>query len=137
MMIVATGLILIVVRIVSYRSNAWLISANLSMLLLTIYVCSFVNFASLVANYNVSRSLDVSKAGLPIDLSYLVGLGPQAIPALDRYIASQPQQPLGYFRQRRDWLATYHKAQTRDWRAFTVRGWRLTLYLRGFRFNQP
>ena len=53
MLIVAVGLVLIVVRIVTYRSNAWLISANLAVLAATIYVCSFVNFANLVASYNV------------------------------------------------------------------------------------
>ena len=56
MLIVAVGLILIVVRIVTYRSNAWLISANLAVLALTIYVCSFVNFADLVASYNVATA---------------------------------------------------------------------------------
>ena len=66
----------------------WLISANLAVLALTIYVCSFVNFAGLIASYNVSHSQDAAKAGAPIDLDYLITLGPQAIPALDRYLAA-------------------------------------------------
>ena len=57
MAMVAVGLILIAARILLYRSNAWLIAANLVVLVLTTYVCSFVNFASLVANYNVTRAL--------------------------------------------------------------------------------
>jgi Domain of unknown function (DUF4173) len=129
MVIVAIGLILIVARIVSYRSNAWLIAANLIVLALTIYICSFVNFASLVANYNVAQSQASAKAGRPIDLSYLAGLGPQAIPALDRYIAANPTWDQRHFRAHRDNYAGAHAQRTQGWRAWTFRGWRLTRYL--------
>jgi len=57
MLIVAAGLILIVVRIVTHRSNAWLVAANATVLALMVYACNFVNFPNLVASYNVSRSL--------------------------------------------------------------------------------
>ena len=83
-------------RIVTYRSNAWLISANLAVLVLTIYACSLVNFAGLIASYNVSHSRDAALAGRPIDLSYLIALGPQAIPALDRYLAAEPRSGLSF-----------------------------------------
>src|SRR5262245_22240546 len=56
MAMVAAGLVLIVMRIVLHRSNAWLIAATLIMLVLTIYVCSFVNFASLIARYNIAHA---------------------------------------------------------------------------------
>jgi Domain of unknown function (DUF4173) len=129
MLLVAAGLILIVVRIVTYRSNAWLISANAVVLVLTIYVCSFVNFANLVASYNVAHARDSASAGHPIDLTYVTALGPQAIPAIDRYLAANPLMNPGYFRRHRDWLAAQHARETRSWRAWTFRGWRLTLYL--------
>src|SRR5207302_1802072 len=92
MLIVAAGLVLIVVRIVTYRSNAWLISANLAVLALTVYVCGFINFAAVVANYNVSHGRDFTAASRQIDLLYVTDLGPQAIPALDAYLASLPKQ---------------------------------------------
>lgn len=53
--LVSAGLMLIVARIVTYRSNAWLVSANVAVLALTIYVCSFVTFAAVVADYNVAQ----------------------------------------------------------------------------------
>ena len=129
MAIVAIGLILILTRIVMYRSNAWLIAANLIVLALTIYVCSFVNFASLVANYNVAQSLAPANAGRPVDLNYIVELGPQAIPALDRYIAAHPAWNPGHFRGHRNNYAAAHATHTQSWRAFTFRGWRLSRYL--------
>ena len=117
-----------------YRSNGWLISANLVVLALTIYVCSLVNFAGLIATYNVSRSQDAAKAGAPIDLDYSISLGPQAIPALDRYLAAPPKPGLTtpalyYFKARRERLALVHRQTTEGWRAWTFRGWRLTRYL--------
>jgi hypothetical protein len=129
MVIVAAGLILIVARILLYRSNAWLIAANLVVLVFTIYVCSFVNFANLVAGYNVARAQGSASAGLPIDLNYIVGLGPQAIPALDRYIAANPGWNPRQFRAHRDNYAAAHAERARSWRAWTFRDWRLTRYL--------
>ena len=133
MLIVAAGLVLIVVRIVTYRSNAWLVSANAIVLVLTIYVCSFVNFANLVASYNVAHARASASAGHPIDLTYVAGLGPEAIPALDRYLAADPQVNAGFFRRYRDTLAGRHAAGTGNWRAWTFRGWRLSRYLENAR----
>jgi hypothetical protein len=137
MAIVAIGLVLIVARIVLYRSNIWLIAANLIVLAVTIYVCSFVNFANLVASYNVTRSLAPANAGRPIDLNYIVELGPQAIPALDRYIAAHPAWNPGHFRAHRDNYAAAHAARAQSWRAWTFRGWRLTRYLNEAKRAQP
>jgi Domain of unknown function (DUF4153) len=131
MLIVVAGLVLIVVRIVTYRSNAWLISANLVVLALTIYLCSFVNFANLVASYNVSHGRNAASAGVPVDLTYLAALGPQAIPALDRYIATHAVPKRSYFPLLRNQLAAAHLKDAAGWRAWTLRGWRLTRYLDG------
>ena len=137
MLIVAAGLVLIVVRIVTYRSNAWLISANVVALALTIYVCSLVNFANLVASYNVAHAGDSATAGQPIDLTYVAALGPQAIPALDRYLAANPRMNPGFFRRYRDALAAEHLKGAESWRAWTFRGWRLSRYLEHAKRTQP
>ena len=135
MLIVAVGLILIVVRIVTYRSNAWLVSANLAVLAATIYVCSFVNFANLVASYNVDHNTAI--VGRPVDFTYIANLGPQAIPALDRYLAKYPASELTYFRNLRNQLAASHLRDTAGWRAWTFRHWRLTCHLKNCWPNQP
>ena len=54
MLLVAIGLVLIVARIALRRSDEWLIRANLITLTGTLYICSLVNFAAIIADYNVS-----------------------------------------------------------------------------------
>jgi len=72
-----------------------------------------------------------------IDLTYLVELGPQAIPALDRYIFTSAAPKPAYFQQRRDQIAATHLKNNLDWRAWTYRRWRLTRYLEESKRAQP
>ena len=84
MLLVAFGLVLIVARIALSRSDEWLIRANLVTLTATLYICSLVNFAAIIADYNVGHSREVSGKGVSIDMHYLIRLGPQALPAIDK-----------------------------------------------------
>jgi hypothetical protein len=115
--LVALGLILIVARIVLDRSNRWLVSANLTALTIVLYTCSLVNFDGFIADYNVAHSREVSGKGMPIDANYLVQLGPQALPAIEKIM---PIRAIGC----RDRLV---EAQRLDmtWRAWGFRSWRL------------
>lgn len=118
MALVATGLFLIVVRIVLGRSNRWLISVNAIVLAATLYAVNFVNLPALIANYNVTHSRQISGHGQPLDLGYLLSLGDHAIPALDRYMAAAPTPPLvSDFRNRR---RSDHLARMKNWRAWSV-----------------
>lgn len=138
--LVAIGLVLIAVRIVLRQSNRWLIGANLIAATATLYVCCFVNFAGLIAAYNVDH---FAKSGGALDIGYLADLGPDAIPAIDLAIPStslhapfygaSSYQP-GISRQAwllaaRKRLAHLHAREQADWRAWTYRGWRLSGYL--------
>lgn len=125
MALVAIGLILIVFRIGLDRSNKWLISANLTAASLIIYACSFVNFPAFIADYNVAHCKEISGKGVVLDGGYLVSLGPQAIPAIDRYIR---HGLLGY-RSARDTLAATHSRPLDSWRGWSLRGARLQEYL--------
>jgi hypothetical protein len=77
MLLVALGLLLIVARIVLRRSDIWLIHANLIALTATIYICSLVNFAALIADYNVSHSHEVSGKGVWITPTTWFSSGPR------------------------------------------------------------
>lgn len=125
---VALGLVFILLRLVLRRSNRWLVRANLIALVSVLYLCTFVNFAAIVADYNVADCREMGGNGPFLDTSYLVSLGPQALPALDRYIAIRPdhQTPL---KINRDELARQQRAELSSWRAWTIRGWRLQRYL--------
>jgi Domain of unknown function (DUF4173) len=129
--LVAIGLVLIVVRIMLYRSSAWLVAANAAALTLVIYVCAFINFPYVIASYNVAHSREMGGGGVSLDLSYLIDLGPQAIPAIDRYIAARPAAMVvwPFVVARRDVMAKAHRAAMSDWRAWSFRGWRLERYL--------
>jgi hypothetical protein len=85
----------------------------------------FVNFQILSRTQCRNR---IARAGQPVDIGYVASLGPQAIPAIDRYIAAQAtSEPtaLAY----RNYLAFSHDKRAGDWRAWTFRDWRLTRYL--------
>jgi len=123
MLLVAFGLLLIVARIALNRSNGWLIRTNLITLTATLYVCSLVNFAALIADYNVSHSREAAGKGVGIDLNYLFHLGPQALPAIDRAIALRGYDP-GLV-SRLGCLVEQQRRDMNSWRNWGFRSWRL------------
>jgi hypothetical protein len=134
MLLVAAGLVLIVARIALDRSNSWLVQMNLATLALLACICAFINFPYVIAIYNVEHSKEVSGNGLALDVNYLVGLGPQAVPAIDRYLAALPNStPLLFNRSplawNRDQLIKRQLAELDSWRAWSFRGYRLKQYV--------
>ncbi|MGF1625829.1 MAG: DUF4173 domain-containing protein [Alphaproteobacteria bacterium] len=136
MLLVALGLVLIVARIAFHRSNGWLFGMNLIALSLALYLCGFVNFPRVIADYNVAHSREVSGEGTLLDIEYLRALGPQAIPALDRYraalLARDPSgselpadEREGRIDQIRAALVADHRRTLADWRAWNYRSWQL------------
>jgi hypothetical protein len=123
MVLVALGLLLIVARIALSRSNAWLIRANLVTLTATLYVCSLINFAAVIADYNVAHSREASGKGVSIDMDHLFSLGPQALPAIDRAIALRGFDPA--LVSRRGCLVEQQVKDTALWRSWGYRSWRL------------
>jgi hypothetical protein len=126
--LVAAGLLLILIRIVQRRSNGWLIRMNLITLASVLYLCRFANFAAIVADYNVADSHEMGGKGPTLDTEYLISLGAQAIPAIDRFLATRPDHPTQVSFDRND-LAGRHRWAVSSWRAWTFRSWRLQRYL--------
>jgi hypothetical protein len=137
--LIAIGLVLIVARIALNRPNLWLVAANLGTMAGVLYICAFVNFAALIASYNVAHSREVSGKGVLLDFPYLATLGPQALPAIDRYLR-HPMRTYSYvgntngvqvstMDRQRDWLVESHRRELDSWRAWSFRGWRLDRYL--------
>ncbi len=127
--LVATGLILIVVRISLRRSNRWLIGTNLAALAIVLYAVSLTNLPAFIADYNVSHSREISGVGQPLDLSYLASLGPQAVPALDRYIAGTTTRDAISPSELRTGLVLRHSYRMAGWRAWGYYDARLSAYL--------
>jgi len=59
-----------------------------------LYVCSFINGDGMIADFNVRHCREIRGEGVPIDLEYLEGLGPEALPALlwlDKKLGNGPK----------------------------------------------
>ncbi|MFB6447710.1 DUF4153 domain-containing protein [Bradyrhizobium tunisiense] len=134
--LVALGLILIMARIALNRPNRWLVGANLIALAIVLYGSSLVNFDALIADYNVAHSREASGKGVQIDIDYLLTLGPQALPAIDKAIALRPAAGEGYLVPRRDRLVEQQR-QDLAWRSWGFRNWRLRHRLDTQATNQP
>lgn len=128
MLLVAAGLILIVARIALGRSNMWLIGMNVGTLIAMLYVCAFLNFPQLVAAYNIAHRDAVTQSGGVLDTDYICGLGAFAYPAVMEGLADGNAVPT-LDRMRLETCmkqqVRQHLARTADWRAWSVRGWRL------------
>jgi hypothetical protein len=131
MVLVAVGLLLIVLRIALRRSNSWLVGMNLGSLAAILYVCGLVNFPSLIANYNVAHSREMSGQGQPLDVGYLLSLGPHALPALDIFTAQRTRNLSPATMSCLTRLSQAHLVRMQDWRAWSYRDWQLARYLRG------
>jgi len=130
MVIVATGLVLIIIRMARNTSTTWLINTNLVTLLTVLYVCVFLDLSGAVANYNVRHAREVTGHGVTIDVAYLVDLGPSAIPAL-LWIRQQDlsETKRSDLDQRLAVLtAQLHRRQS-DWRGWTYRNYRIAKQL--------
>ena len=127
MLLVAIGLVLIVARIALRRSDEWLIRANLITLSATLYICALVNFAAIIADYNMAHSREASGKGVSIDTHYLSLLGPQALPALDKAFQLRSVDPS--LVSHRNCLVERLSKDMASWRAWSFRNWRLQRYI--------
>jgi Domain of unknown function (DUF4173) len=126
--LVAAGLLLILIQIVRRKSNSWLVSANAATLALVLYGCCFINAPRLIAAYNIEHSREIGGTGPSLDLAYLRGLGPQALPALEAHIKQIPALR-AIAEGRRDCWRHEHSVRLENWRAWSFRTWRLKRYL--------
>lgn len=135
MLLVFTGLVLIILRILLSRSDAWLLRGNAIVALFALYFGSCLNFPWIVAQYDVTHCKEVTGSGAALDLDYLQSLGPQAIPALDRYqVLTGTGQGAPFAQQGaagavRVSLAANFGSGPTDWRSFSFWSWVLRDYL--------
>lgn len=126
--LVGAGLVLIMARIALGRSNEWLLGANLATLFAVLYACCFVNFATIIANYNVMHNRELTGQGYALDQDYLRSLGPAAIPAMDVFLERTPGLE-GRMMMEREIEKQDFLTRQQNWRAWGFRNWRLARYL--------
>ena len=137
--LVAFGLMLIVARIYFRKNNPWLINANSLALYVTLYLCCFINFDSIIAQYNVHHCREITGTGAGLDTRYLSEeIGPSAVPALQWFeqhaaISFQPSsEQTGndfYSAQKvptlRQILQKQAANKMQNWRTWTFRDYRI------------
>ncbi|MEP4037977.1 DUF4173 domain-containing protein [Pseudophaeobacter sp.] len=117
--LVVAGLLLTAWQILKARSNRWLLLRCTGLGLGVLYLCAFVNFASVIAAQNLS----MNSAQSP-DWYYLCTLGPNAasgIQAAQRADADFAIPP--------DYAFCWQRAEDqRNWREWGFRSWRVSSY---------
>lgn len=116
MALVAAGLGLIFWQVLRAKGNGWFILHSIGLGAATLYVCSFINFAQIIAAQNVGQS--------DPDRAYLCSLGPLAAgPILE--------SGLGTVRHGKIFLGECNLPlpQTGDWREWGFRSWAATRYV--------
>lgn len=136
--LVGAGLVLIMARIALARSNEWLLGANLATLFAVLYGAAFVNFATIIADYNVRHSLELSGEGYALDTWYLRSLGPAAVPAMDLFLEKAPgAETAARMRMEREIEKQDFLTRQQNWRAWSFRDWRLMRYLDSHQGSTP
>jgi hypothetical protein len=79
-------------RIARSRDNNWLTGWAMGWGIAVLWVCSFVPFDPLIANYNVRNCKEMGGEAGALDLAYLESLGPDALPAVAYLIENLPQE---------------------------------------------
>ncbi|WP_412555357.1 DUF4173 domain-containing protein [Shimia sp. MIT1388] len=120
--LVFVGISLILFQISHAKSVGWLVRGNLVALSATLYLCCFVNFAWVIADYNLNSKENLHQ----LDTYYICELGDFALPAIRAFEGDRQTQ-----------LCTWYTAQSprhtliEDWRDWGLRKWRLQVYLAG------
>jgi hypothetical protein len=145
--LVATGLILIIARVAKERSNLWLINSNFVALIVTLYICSFVNFAGIMAEYNVDHAKEMNGSNINFDESaanYFNNI--ETLPALTKINKygklseinisgsemapySQKSRFIGYETQ----LLLKLRYQQQNWHSWTFRNYRIQQQIENMR----
>lgn len=117
--LVVAGLLLTAWQILKARSNPWLLQRCAALGLGTLYLCSFVNFASLIAHQNLSMTSKHAP-----DWPYLCSLGPLAASGIKEAQLAKPYPTVP-----QDFTSCWQIAQDqRNWREWGFRTWRVTSY---------
>ena len=140
--LVACGLCLVLWQIKQGKSRLWLLNSNLLFLFAIAYICSFINFGAIIADYNLAHCREVTGKGSDFDSYYLASqVGQDALPALLQYRQqfSSPSD-VGLNRSVRIAAAKLIKvertvAEQDEWRNWTFRYERLKKELAAMSFD--
>jgi Domain of unknown function (DUF4173) len=117
--LVAAGLALTLWQVLRGRNNGWLVKQSTLLGLGTFCLCSFVNFAQVIAAQNLTRPRP--------DMTYVCQLGPMAAGALAEAMHTRPYRRVQA--QASNWCAAMHAPQIDSWQEWGFRKWKVRRYL--------
>lgn len=120
MALVATGLGLILWRLVAGKSTSWLLNRNLAAAGVVLALCSVIDLNAVVASWNVRHAREVGGRGAGLDDQHLSRLGGAAIVSLAELEVRSPDPALRARVARAREQAAKHMAGT-DWRSWRWR----------------
>lgn len=94
MALVALGLVLVLWRMLTGKSAAWLINANAAAALTLLGGCSFVDLDAIAARYNITHARELGGGGAPLDMCYLQAMGPSALVSLAQLESRPAPEPI-------------------------------------------
>lgn len=123
MALVATGLLLICLRIWTARSARWLINGNALAALAVLAPCCFVDIQAIAAQWNVRHAREVGGGGQRIDLCYLQSMGaPALLPLIELEHRPLPPELRGRVAYVRGDLLERLLAEQSRWWSWTPHG---------------
>lgn len=125
--LVAVGLGLMLWQVIKGRSNLWLLARGVAAGLATLYICSFVNFAQVIAAQNLTRT--------NVDFSYVCDLGPMAGGALAEAIRTRPD-PIHFVVDQLPCDAM-RPISVSGWQEWGFRSWQVTRYIDEVETGRP
>ena len=117
--LVATGLALTLWQTVRAHGNGWLLLRAASLAVATLYLCSFVNFAHIIAAQNLTREQP--------DMHYICHLGPMAAGAIVDAALARPDHFAALRGMRH--CPALRGSQIAHWQEWGFRDWSVTRYI--------
>lgn len=128
MVIVMMFIILIIVAIARQEKVSWFLKASCCVVFVSIYASSLVNFPRIIATYNIEHCREVSGHGMPLDLSYIIDLGADAVPVMDAYRSRFSDIYAQYENVINNRYYWPYDGSTISWRQWSIHDWRLSRY---------
>ncbi|MFS4582778.1 DUF4153 domain-containing protein [Phaeobacter sp. C3_T13_0] len=119
MALVFVGLLFTVVQIYRNLGTAWLLRRCCAALLGTLYICGFVNFGAVIANYNLAHSNPLVQR----DSRYICSLGTDAYPTIHTYETETGRRVCGGAMK-----YDLDREAITNWREWGFRRWQIQAY---------
>lgn len=97
MILVLVGLCSIAVRVARRKSIGWLLNVNGCSIVAVLLVVALVNVPARISWFNVKHSKEYTGDGVPLDIGYLIKLGPDALPSLIGYTERATDKTNDYY----------------------------------------